>query len=106
MRKTWWMAGGVLLLVGSSLAPGQDKTDKYLTKDGKLAHALVVRDLQSGFAGVTGRQWVVEPSGAWDLGSVLKGKVKEENTGKLRAEAVKALAAALAKYDLDSLVSK
>ena len=43
MHRAWWLAVGVLLLGGAG-ATGQDKLDKYLTKDGKLTRVLVVRN--------------------------------------------------------------
>src|SRR3954465_6049372 len=105
MHRAWLLAAGVLCLGGAG-ATGQDKLDKYLTKDGKLKQALVVRNLQSGFAGVTGREWTVEPSGEWKSGTVFKGKTKEDRGGKLSPEELKALAGELAKYHVESLESK
>ena len=106
MTRLCLLVPGVLLLLGGPLSRGQDKTDKYLTKDGKLTHKLVVRDLQSGFAGVTGRQWEIDPEGEWSLGRVFKGKVEAEKKGKVRPEDLKSLAGQLAKFDLDSLEGK
>src|SRR5688500_5319277 len=76
MRYGWLLVAGGLLLAAGGPAAGQDKLDKYLTKDGKLTRTLVVQDLQSGFAGVTGREYRVEPSGEWTVGQVFQSKVK------------------------------
>jgi hypothetical protein len=105
MRTACLLAVGVFL-VGVVPADGQDKLAKYLTKDGKLAQKLVVKDLQSGFAGVTGRVYVVEPSGEWTSGNQFQGKIKMDMNGKLSAEEMKALAGQLAEFDAAGLESK
>src|SRR5262249_61088339 len=59
----------------------------YLTADGRLKERLEVRDTQSGFAGVSGTYWVIEPDGSWSTGQVRSwvkgGKAAPSATGKL-----------------------
>jgi hypothetical protein len=106
MRKTGLVAAVVLFVASSLPVAGQGKGDKFL-KDGKLTQPLMVRDLQSGFAGVGGREWKVELSGEWQMANVFQGKAKKvEQQGKLSPDELKALAAALAKYDVETLESK
>src|SRR5262245_29583169 len=78
----------------------------YMTRDGKLARPLEVRDVQGGAAGFTGKQWTVEPSGEWALARVWNGKREVERRGHLTKEQLTALAGALQSYRLASLASK
>ncbi|MCI0460043.1 MAG: hypothetical protein L0Z62_24085 [Gemmataceae bacterium] len=84
---------------------GEQASD-YLTKDGQLRQALEVRDVQGGFAGFTGRQWTIEPSGKWTVHRVLNKPVEEEGKGELSKEQLAALAAELARYGLKDLPTK
>jgi hypothetical protein len=85
-------ASAVLML--ASLAGA----DEYL-KDGKLTHTLVVKDLQSGFAGQTGPQYTITPSGEWEEARVTGRNVKVVQKGKLTKKQLTALAGELKKYD-------
>ncbi len=89
-----------------SAGSAENKTGDYLTKDGKLAQTLEVSDLQGGFAGFTGRQWAVEPSGQWTVARVFNKKVEVEQKGTLTKEELTELAKQLATYELAKLESK
>ncbi len=101
-----------LLLVSAAVACGtfagsaENKMSEYLTKDGKLAQTLEVSDLQGGFAGFTGRQWTVEPSGQWTVARVINKKVEVEQKGTLTKEELAELAKQLATYELAKLENK
>jgi hypothetical protein len=76
----------------------------YLTKDGKLKHALEFRDGQSGFAGVTGTAWRVEPDGSWAVTTFRNDtRLKTLAKGKLSAKQLAALARHLAAQDVAGL---
>src|SRR5262249_33694158 len=84
-----------------------------IEKDGKLhlKHRLVLREEQLGFAGVSGRMWVIEPDGRWklvDLQPAGSGKVQEttRQSGRLTANQLGALAKGLASQDLTGLPNK
>jgi hypothetical protein len=70
-----------------------------LTKDGKLVQPLVVRDVQGGFAGFTGTEWSVNPSGDYVVSSVRRGKAEAQKKGRLRPQQLAALVKALARCD-------
>jgi hypothetical protein len=102
-------------LLASFAAQAQDeKYLEYLTKEGdrqQLKHRLVLRDEVRGFAGLSGRMWVVEPDGRWsldDLRPAGSGKVKEvtQQTGQLKPDELVALAKDLATHDLSGLPAK
>jgi hypothetical protein len=84
-----------------------DKAEDYLTADGKLKERVEVRELQGGFAGLTGTYYAVEADGSWSTGQRLprnkKGDAKA--SGKLSKEQVAALAKDLARHQLASLTS-
>src|SRR5262249_29581851 len=71
-----------------------------LTEDGRLAQRLEVRDVQGGFAGFTGRQWTVEPSGKWAVHRVRNQPTELVASGELSKEQLAALAKELARYRL------
>jgi hypothetical protein len=87
---------------------------EYLTKEGdrhQLKHRLVLRDEVRGYAGLSGRMWVVEPDGRWslvDLRPAGSGKVKEvqRQAGQLKPDELVALAKDLAAHDLNGLPVK
>ena len=96
-----------------ALADDQKFLD-YLTKVGdhfQLKHRLELRDEVRGFAGLSGRMWVVEPDGRWRL-SLLQpagsGKVKEvqQKEGQLKPDEIVSLAKDLAAHDLAGLPAK
>jgi hypothetical protein len=95
-----------LFLTAAALGAGAGvQPSDYLTKDGQLRQALEVRDVQGGFAGFTGRQWTVEPSGKWTVHRVLNKPVEVEGKGELSKEQLASLAAELARYGLKDLPS-
>jgi hypothetical protein len=83
----------------------------YLTKEGdrfQLKHRLELRDETSGFAGLSGRSWVIEPDGHWKLARLQptgSGKVKEvvQQSGELKPDEIVSLAKDLAAHDLAGL---
>src|ERR1043165_5817968 len=80
--------------------------DDYMTKDGKLTQQLKITQLQGGFAGFTGFEYVIEPDGAWTMGSVFQRKTKPMGNGKLTAKELEQVGAILKKYDLEKLPEK
>src|SRR3954469_10130500 len=63
----------------------------------KLKERLVLREEQLGFAGVSGKLWVVEPDGRWRIDEIQPagtGKVQEKTlaSGQLTPDEVVALA--------------
>ena len=73
----------------------------YLDAKGRLAETLVLRDSQGGFAGFSGWLWTVEPNGAWRKAPFLNEDVREaEQSGKLSAKELAALAAAFKQHKL------
>jgi hypothetical protein len=102
-------------LLASFAGPAEDhKYLEYLTKEGdrpQLKHRLVLRDEVRGFAGLSGRMWVVEPDGRWslvDLRPAGSGKEKEvpREKGQLKPDELVALAKDLATHDLSGLPVK
>lgn len=92
---------GLALLAAASLAA--DAGD-YLAKDGKLRHPLEFRDGQSGFAGLTGTAWRVEPDGSWAVATFRNDKVQRMlRKGKLSEKQLAALAGHLAGLDVAGL---
>jgi hypothetical protein len=92
---------GILLVTGFFL-----NADDYLTKAGKLTHTLKITQLQGGFAGLTGNEYVVQPDGTWAMASLFKQKATPKGHGKLTAKAIANLAAILAKNGLEKLPPK
>ncbi len=93
-----------LLLAAAALSAGAgEQASDYLTKDGQLLQSLEVRDVQGGFAGFTGKQWTVEPSGKWTVQRVRNKPIEVEGKGELTKEQLAALAAELARYGLKGL---
>src|SRR5262245_13578171 len=93
-----------LTVVGAlaALARGDSMPGDYLA-DGQFKHAIVIRDVQGGFAGFTGRMWQIEPDGSWSTGTVFNQKIKVEHKGKLTKDQLAGLAKDFAKYDLAAL---
>jgi hypothetical protein len=91
------------LLATAALSAWAGEPGEYLTKDGRLTQRLEVRDVQGGFAGFTGRQWTVEPSGKWTVHRVRNKPVEVEASGELSKDQLAALAKELARYGLRDL---
>ncbi len=96
------VASLALGLLAAAWAVAADAGD-YLTQDGKLKETLDLTDVQGGFAGFTGKGYVVEPSGEWKLLKVFNDKKDVEAKGTLSKEQLAALAKELAAYDLAGL---
>jgi hypothetical protein len=79
--------------------------DDYF-KAGKLTQTLKITQLQGGFAGFTGFEYTIEPDGTWASASVFRQKTTPKDKGKLSAKELEAVAAILAKNELDKLPPK
>jgi hypothetical protein len=105
---------GWALLASFTALVEDEKYLEYLTKEGdrqQLKHRLVLRDEVRGFAGLSGRMWVVEPDGHWSLADLRpagSGKVTEvpKLSGQLKPDELVALAKDLATHDLVGLPAK
>lgn len=87
----------LIALTGAAVA------EEYLTADGKLTQTLVVKDLQGGFVGFTGKQYTVEPSGKWMEDAVTGVRLRTTRSGTLDAEQLRTLGAELKKYGAATL---
>lgn len=73
-------------------------------QDAKLPEKVVVKDLQGGFAGLTGKQWTIETDGKWEEATVgPRDKVTVVRSGTLKKEQIEALAKELKTYDAGKL---
>jgi len=82
---------------------GKPKNNVF-AKDGKLTAAFSLKDTQGGFAGFTGKLYVVKPDGSWTITRVFnQKKFKPHASGKLSAKQLRTLAAALAANRVDKL---
>jgi hypothetical protein len=71
-----------------------------------LKETLTIKDVQGGFAGFTGDQWTVEPSGKWSIATVFNERLTEKAKGMLTREQMTGLVKELEKYQLASLRNK
>jgi hypothetical protein len=71
--------------------------------DEKLGEKLVVKELQGGFAGFTGKQWTIDTDGKWEEATVFNKKVTVTRSGKLEKKELEKLAAAVKKFDAGTL---
>lgn len=95
---------GLVLGAGQALAGGTEDMEAYLAADGRLKSELVLRDAQSGFAGVTADVWQVAPDGSYRVTRELDGRgVAPERTGSLGPDQVAELARALSDQDLTTM---
>ena len=95
---------GLVLGAGQAMAGGTDDMEAYLAPDGRLKSELVLRDAQSGFAGVTTDVWQVAPAGTYRVTRELDGRaVAPERTGSLSPEQMTELARVLSDQDLATL---
>jgi len=72
-------------------------------EDARLPEKLVVKELQGGFAGLSGKQWTIDTDGKWEEADVSRGKATAARSGTLGAKEIEALAAQLKKYDAGAL---
>lgn len=88
-------------------ADGERSEDAYLDDQGRLVHALTIRDAQGGFAGFSGTLWTIDVGGSWSRAPFLNDDVrKPEGEGELSGEQLRALAAAFKKHALVDLPAK
>jgi hypothetical protein len=87
-----------LTLTLLATAAGADET--------KLTATLTIKDVQGGFAGFTGKQWTIEPSGKWTMSDVFNQKLTEKARGELSAEKLAELVKELERYGLGDLPAK
>lgn len=90
------LAGTLLTLV---LLIGATAGADYLTKDGKLTATVLVRDVQGGAAGFTGKQITVKASGEWEESRVQGVQTRLSRKGTLNKKQLARLAEELKKYD-------
>lgn len=103
IRQRW-----IVTVHSLSSAVDVDTDDgEYLSTDGDLRQALIVRDSQTGFAGETGHVWTIEPDGSWRHQTFLNEMIREpEQQGKFSRRQLQDLARQLKKYDLLGLPMK
>jgi hypothetical protein len=106
MRFRCLLLIAVIALLQWGLVAGGASGDDYLTKDGQLTQRLKIVQLQGGFAGFTGMQYIIDPDGAWTAESVFKQKLTPKGKGKLSTKEVAKLATFLDKCGLDKLPEK
>jgi hypothetical protein len=95
---------GLVMCASQPLAGGREGMEAYLAPDGRLQSELVLRDAQSGFAGVTAEVWQVAPDGTWRVTRDLEGReIAPERTGDLSPEQLAGLARVLSSQDFRSL---
>ena len=81
-----------ILLFGCNVQAALPR-DKFLTKEGKLTATLTLKDVQGGFAGITGLIWTVRPDGSWDRKRFINRSMrKPDQQGKLTAKQLQSLA--------------
>ena len=76
-------------------------------QDNQLQQPLEVRDSQSGFVGISGQVWRVEPSGRWFAAQFVNTQIQKPYlSGQLTCEDLKALARAFAEQDFTELPNR
>lgn len=89
-----------------SLQPAifQEGEGSYLDDQGRLLHALVLTDSQTGFAGTSGIRLTLEPEGGWKLQTFLNDELRPaEQTGRLTEDELRQLAAVMASMKFNRL---
>jgi hypothetical protein len=106
MRCRFCLLFAVFAALGVSPARADEKSEKYL-KDGRLKERIELDETQGGFAGFTGRYYVIEPDGSWSTGPIKPQSKKGEPTakGKLTEKQLAGLAKELGRHDLAGLPS-
>jgi hypothetical protein len=74
--------------------------------DDKLREKLVVKELQGGFAGLTGKQWTIDKDGKWQEANVVRQKATLVRKGTLGKKELASLVSELKKYDPATLKSE
>lgn len=106
MMKTMENAMKHLVSLAFVLIPITGASAGDYIKDGKLTHTLKIQQLQSGFAGVTGMGYTLEPDGDWTSVSIFNKKLKMDASGKLSPRELSALVGILDKNELSKLPAK
>ncbi len=79
----------------------------FLTENGTLSEALVLRDAQEGFVGVAGEILTIEPMGAWTVAKFINDEVREPHRkGQIDREGLARLAKVLASRNFNQLPSQ
>lgn len=100
---------GIVGLASSASVGFLDDPCEYLKDDGSLAETLTLKVGQSGFAGVTGTLWTIEPSGRWtaakflDTGDGAPRLSEPHARGTLNREQLSALARTLSEEEFRDL---
>lgn len=88
----------------AATADAAKRKNAYLTPEGQLAHALVLKDAQGGFAGFSGHIWTIEPDGSWRREPFLNRNAREaDRKGTLTKQQLVALGKHLTTQDLMGL---
>lgn len=99
--RRWLLSGLLMALTMTAMAAG---VEPYLTPDGRLRAELELRESQSGFAGVTGTVWTVEPGGCWSRAAFLNDRVRPpEQRGRLSGKLLAELAGLLRDHGFAAL---
>ncbi len=96
----------LMAIVVSALLAGALGAGDEVTKDGKLTQRLKITQLQGGFAGFTGVEYLIEPDGAWATSSVFNRKTTPKEKGKLGDKELQALVNILVKNEFQKLPAK
>jgi len=81
--------------------------DKHLTNDGKLGETLILKDGQSGFVGITGSIWTIDPDGSWEHKRFFNNRIdKADRQGELTAKKLQVLADVLAHAQMDKMPAR
>ncbi len=84
-----------------------DSINDFLAQDGRLQQKLELRDSQSGFVGLSGQVWTVEPSGRWNVARFINEQVQEPHfSGQLTYGQLNGLAGVLAAQDFIKLPNR
>ncbi|MBN2497662.1 MAG: hypothetical protein JXR96_23920 [Deltaproteobacteria bacterium] len=110
MRWNAYMLAGSLALACSPAALAVEKAADYLSAKGELRERLELSETRSGFAGINGSLYEIDPDGSWTLSHVAgpgsKGwKEDRVASGKLARKQLAHLAAELARIELRKLPS-